>query len=602
MSYLNTPRLTFSGQFQADPSTVNNDPTHFNNTTFEPDYQNYQTADAPNGWWNPDGTGNWRFIGCKITSVTYLDGTSTNDPLLDPIIGMSIMDTDARTAGKIVDLDSQQQMVSELWGLIVRIVSNDGKTLLKGDYEVAAFSNIWFSRSIDKTRDSAAGATYQSIIKNLSWNFGISNSRYLNELKTTSSDQLSIQFTLDRYNGNNTSPQFTMGRIAGSIGPSSSKEPKHFVLGRQLFPSTLPQNLQPGQVQNCNFATALVNEKLKQVVLDFGNALQFKTGGLVNETRDLHLVINTSSTVSESYVDIGKINYSDPDWYMGTSGICTFGLTDEQLSLANQYPLAIVALVTTPNDVFTLQTTTTYSFVYNECVKYVCADKFVFRLDPNDKCKVHFYATNLGKPYADAIIQFEDNTANILGPNPNAPVPVPTPPVVGVPAIAYFSGKKPVEITSDINGKATLQFTAPNPGNPREYIDGQVYAISYNLSTQTFADCNQSSFVSLQIYSGATASEMVPDWDNFIQPIMQQYANLYPLMSKGVFNLADKTVFENNAQILKLVFDKNPHDPNYMPATRDLSGYKRTVILSYLQDIIDKQVGIEEVNIAHKSI
>jgi hypothetical protein len=593
MSYLNTPRLTFSGQFQADPSTVNNDPTHFNNTTFEPDYQNYQTADAPNGWWNPDGTGNWRFIGCKITSVTYLDGTSTNDPLLDPIIGMSIMDTDARTAGKIVDLDSQQQMVSELWGLIVRIVSNDGKTLLKGDYEVAAFSNIWFSRSIDKTRDSAAGATYQSIIKNLSWNFGISNSRYLNELKTTSSDQLSIQFTLDRYNGNNTSPQFTMGRIAGSIGPSSSKEPKHFVLGRQLFPSTLPQNLQPGQVQNCNYATALVNEKLKQVVLDFGNALQFKTGGLVNETRDLHLVINTSSTVSESYVDIGKINYSDPDWYMGTSGICTFGLTEEQLSLANQYPLAIVSLVTTPNDVFTLQTTTTYSFVYNECAKYVCADKFVFRLDPNDKCKVHFYATNLGKALPDVKIQFQDDTVNLFGP---------TPPVVGVPAIAYFSGKKPVEITSDINGKATLQFTAPDPGNPREYIDGQVYAISYNLSTQTFADCNQSNFVSMQIYSGATASEIVPDWDNFIQPIMQQYANLYPLMSKGVFNLADKTVFENNAQILKLVFDKNPHDPNYMPATRDLSGYKRTVILSYLQDIIDKQVGIEEVNIAHKSI
>ena len=593
MSYLNTPRLTFSGQFQADPSTVNNDPTHFNNETFQPDYQNYQTADAANGWWNPDGTGNWRFIGCKITSVTYLDGTSTNDPLLDPIIGMSIMDTDSRTAAKIVDLDSQQQMVSELWGLIVRIVSNDGNTLLKGDYEVAAFSNIWFTRSIDKTRDAAAGATYQSIIKNLSWNFGISNSRYLNELKKTSSDQLSIQFTLDRYNGNNTSPQFTLGRIAGSIGPSTSKEPKHFVLGRQLFPSTLPQNLQPGQVQTCNYATALVDEKLKQVVLDFGNALQFKTGGVVNETRNLHLVINTSSSASESYVDIGKINYSDPDWYMGTSGICTFGLTDEQLSLANQYPLGIVALVTTPNDVFTLQTTTTYSFVYNECAKYVCADKFVFRLDPNDKCKVHFYATNLGKALPNVKIQFQDDTANLFGP---------TPPAVGVPAIPYFSGKKPVEITSDIKGKATLQFTAPDPGNPREYIDGQVYAISYYLSTQTFADCNQSNFVSIQIYSGVTASDVAPDWDNFIQPIMQQYANLYPLMSKGVFNLADKTVFENNAQILKLVFDKNPHDPNYMPATRDLSGYKRTVILNYLQDIIDKQVGMAEENIAYKSI
>ncbi|WP_281322590.1 hypothetical protein [Flavobacterium aestivum] len=593
MSYLNTPRLTFSGQFQADPSTVNNDPTHYNNETFQPEYQNYQTADAANGWWNPDGTGNWRFIGCKITSVTYQDGTSTNDPLLDPIIGMSIMDTDSRTAAKIVDLDTQQQMVSELWGLIVRIVSNDGNTLLKGDYEVAAFSNIWFTRSIDKTHDAAAGATYQSIIKNLNWNFGVSNSRYLNELKSVSSDQLSIQFTLDRYNGNNTSPQFTFGRIVGSIGPSSNKEPKHFVLGRQLFPSTLPQNLQPGQVQTCNYATALVDEKLKQVVLDFGNALQFKTGGLVNETRNLHLVINNSSSASPSYVDIGKIDYSAPDWYMGTSGICTFDLSDEQLDLANQYPLAIVALVTTPNDVFTIQTTTTYSYVYNESAEYACADKFVFRLDPKDKCTVHFYATNLGKALSNVKIQFQDDTANLLGPPP---------PVMGVPKIAYFSEKKPVEITTDVNGKAKLQFKAPDPGNPRGYIDGQVYAISYFLSTQTFAYCNQSNYISTQIYSGAPETDMVPDWDNFIQPIMQQYANLYPLMSKGVFNLADKTVFENNAQILKLVFSKDRHDPNYMPATRDLSGYKRAVILDYLQGVIDKQAEITEESTAYKSI
>ncbi|MBI3234485.1 MAG: hypothetical protein HYZ42_10680 [Bacteroidetes bacterium] len=260
MSYLNTPRLTFSGQFQADPSTVNNDPTHYNNQTFQPSFQDYSSATNLNGWWNPDGTGNWRFIGCKITSVTYQDGTSTDNPLLDPIIGMSIMDTDTRTAGKIVDLDTQQQMVSELWGLIVRIVGQDGVTMMKGNYEVAPFINIWFNRSVDKITDSAAAALYQSVIKNIVWNNGYSNSRYINELKAASADQLSIQFTVDRYDGDNTSPQFTFGRIAGSIGPYIADEPKHFVPGRQLFP-------QPNS--NTNYATAIVDEKLKQVVLDF---------------------------------------------------------------------------------------------------------------------------------------------------------------------------------------------------------------------------------------------------------------------------------------------------------------------------------------------
>ena len=578
MSYLNVPRLTFSGQFQADPSTVNNDPTHFNNETFKPEFQNYSTADALNGWWNPDGTGNWRFIGCKITSVTYQDGTSTDNALLDPIIGMSIMDTDARTAGKIVDLDTQQQMVSELWGFVVRIVNNEGNTLMKGDYEVAAFSNIWFTRSVDKSFDAAAGATYQSIIKNIDWNFKESNSRYLNELKAASADQLSIQFTVDRFNGDNTSAQFTLGRIAGSIGPSSNKEPKHFVLGRQLFP--LPTS--SGPATNYNYATALVDEQLKQVVLDFGNALQFTTGGIVNSFVDLHLVINTSTETSTSYVDIGKIDYSNPDWYMGTSGILTFPLSEEQLSLVNEYPLAITQIVTTPNNVFTLDTSQTSTAVYAESADYVCADKYVFRLDPDDLCTVHFYATYLGKALPNVIIQFQDATADFMGP---------TPPVVGVPKIPFFSGKTPVAITTDANGKAVLEFTAPDPGNPRVYIDGQVYGISYNLSTQVFAkDCNQANFISLLIYSGAPASQIVPDWDNFIQPIMQQYANLYPLMSKGIFNLADRIVFENNAQILHLVFSKDLHDPNYMPATRDLSRYKRTVILNYLQSIIDKTV------------
>lgn len=583
MSYLNVPRLTFSGQFQADPSTVNNDPTHFNNETFLPEYQNYGKGQE-NGWWNPDGTGNWRFLGCKITSVTYQDGTTTDNPLLDPVIGMTITDTDARTAGKIVDLDSQQQMVSQLWGFIVRIVNNEGNTLVKGDYEVAPFTNIWFSRSVDQRADSAAAATYQSIIKNIDWNFEISNSRYLNELKAASADQLSIQFTVDRYVGDNTSAQFTLGRIAGSIGPSKNDEPKHFVLGRNLFPNPLPQNLPAGIRQKYNYATALVNEKLKQIVLDFGNALQFTSGGRINAIEDLHLVIDTGTKEKTNYVNIGKIEYSHPDWYMGTSGILTFPLSDEQLDLVGNFPLAIITnIVNTLNNVFSLKTTQKATAIYKESVEYIRADNFVFRLDPDDLCSVDFYATNLGKPLPNVIIQAQDATQSLL-----FSPPTPVLPVVGIPPIPFFSGTAPASTTTDVNGKATLEFTAPDPGNPRVYIDGQVYGISYNLSTQTFADCNQSNFVSLLIYSGAPATEIVPDWDNFIQPIMQQYANLYPLMSKGIFNLADRTVFENNAQILKLVFSKDIEDPNYMPATRDLSKYKRTVILNYLQNIIDQ--------------
>lgn len=579
MSYLNSPRLTFSGQFQADPSTVNNDPTHFNNATFKPAFQDYSSATDPNGWWNPDGTGNWRFIGCKITSVTYLDGTSTSNPLLDPVIGMSLMDTEARTAGKIVDLDSQQQSVSELWGLIVRIVGLDGTNMMKGDYEVAPFTNLWFSRSVDQVTDGAAAALYQSVIKNITWNDGFSNSRYLNELKSVSPDQLSIQFTVDRYNGDNTSPQFTLGRIAGAIGPYLAEEPKHFVLGRQLFPNPMPgtPNYAPPFLY---YATALVDEQLKQVVLDFSNTPQFTTGGAIQENRDLQLAIATSS----GFTILGKINYAAPDWYMSTSGICTFPLTDEQLTSALQNPLAVVSAVTTPNDVFTLQNTTTYNPVMQESALYVRADKFVFRLDPEDKCEVNFYVTNLGKLYSQDII-LQDATQAML----NTP-PTPTWPNIGTPPISSFANGGTVTLSCYDTGRAKYSFIAADPGNPRVYIDGQLYGLSYNLSSQNYTtQCNQSNFISILIFSGEPTLPTAPDWDNFIQPIMQQYANLYPLMSKGIFNLADKNVVDNNAEILKLVFSKDVHDANYMPATRDLSAYKKKVILDYLQKVIDQK-------------
>lgn len=573
MAYLNSPRLTFSGQFQADPSTVNNDPNHFNNETFQSSYQDYQTPNNANGWWNPDGTGNWRFLGCTITSVTYKDGTSTSDPIIDPIIGMSVSDSESRVSGKIVDLDSQQQMVSELWGFIVRIVA-DGKEVMKGDYETAAFTNIWFNRSTDLSRDAAAGATYQSIIRNINWDIENLNSRYLAELKETSAEQLSIQFTVDRYNGDYQSSQFTLGRIVGSIGPSSIEEPVHFVLGRQLFPVAN---------SNCNYALAIVNENLKTLVLDFANALQFGAGGVVVETRNLKLAIDKGSNGNSDYVYLGEINYDDPAWYAGTSGIITFQLSDENLELVTNFPLAVVYSQSNQTDIFSLAAITTTTAVLQESAEYVCADKYVFRLNPNEACTVDFYATNLGKPLVKAI-NLQLDTANILQ--------APDNPILGVPDILAFSAS----VIPNSNGKASVTINAANPGNPRQFIDGQVYAISYNLIDQDFANCNQLNFLSLLVYSGLDeASINNPVWETDILPIMQQYANLYPLMSKGIFNLAKKEVVDGNAEILKFVFGKAIEDPNYMPVTRDLSGDKQKMIFSYLDGVL-KSATSEKVN------
>ena len=113
MSYLNSLRLVFSGTFQADVSTVNNDVRHFDNASFEPSYQEFNRGDDWNGWWNPTGSGAFRLIDCRVVGLGFEDGTFTGDPGADPVMGMLIGGSNSRTSGKLVDIDPQWQLASE---------------------------------------------------------------------------------------------------------------------------------------------------------------------------------------------------------------------------------------------------------------------------------------------------------------------------------------------------------------------------------------------------------------------------------------------------------------------------------------------------------
>jgi hypothetical protein len=68
-SYLTFPRIIFSGRFQSDVSTVNNDPAHFDSARFQPNYDVMKSSLDHNGAWNPRGTGAWRFSECVVTQV-----------------------------------------------------------------------------------------------------------------------------------------------------------------------------------------------------------------------------------------------------------------------------------------------------------------------------------------------------------------------------------------------------------------------------------------------------------------------------------------------------------------------------------------------------
>ena len=589
MSYLNSLRLHFSGRFQANVSTVNNDPAHFDNTTFKSSYQKMQGnhMEPPNGWFNPQGDAAWRFLGCQVTSASMPAGPVGSG---DPVLGYIVADSDRRAPAKLVDLDSEQQLVSEIWGLQVRIAKADGTTLLIADFEPAAFIDIW-DRSTDSAGgDTIAGAMYQSVLSNLQWN-DLSSSPFLTALQQTASDGvLSIKFNVDSFNMDFTSPDFMTGRIVGTIGPATLREPQHLVLGRQFMGIAAHGGNFFKPAGGINFCVGLVDPVASCIYLDLGNALTTGAGGAINSQGDLTLSVYdpllSPPDPAGSRIPIGTIaatgagGYaSDPAWYDRTAGIVVLPISVELMPLVQRSPLALSGVSA---DIFITEAT---------IGTFVRADRYVYRVSPGDRIDIPVYATQWGQPLSGVKIEFPLDSSQ-LQPGSGPPYVAPSPPVA-TPTSALVFG---ATATTDSNGIALLTLTASDPGTPRWFnpmatnpqgdygIDGQVYGIRPG-----FADAaqygggavNQWNFVSLLVWSGFTPSNPVT-WAD-LQPIFQQYANLYPVMNRFL-DLGNYASVKANAGLLSLAFGLNPDDPNAMPVTRDLSPTKRSAILTWLSN------------------
>ncbi|NHZ44401.1 hypothetical protein [Massilia aquatica] len=557
MSYLNPLRLHFCGRFQANPSTVNNTVANFDSDAF--------VADADK-LWNPGGDAAWRLSGCKVTCAFTAAGPVGAD---DPILGYSIADSNEQVCAKIVDLDPEQQLVSEIWGLQVRIADANGNTLVVGDFTPAAFTDIWFGRSQGKSGDMGAGAMWQSVLTKLRWG-DVSHSRFLTALQQAAgSGKLSIKFNCDGYNMTPTAPDFSYGRVYGTIGPALAGEPDHLVVGRQFIAAD------PGK-QGINHFSARVDTSAACLFLDLGNALPtVVAGGPAASLGTLSVGIvdplMTPGTPAGHVTVLGTIApavYQQPDWFARTAGVVVLALDAAQLRAVAASPLALAG--DGPAAAF-----------ISEALdgKFVRADRFVFRLCPHEQAEIAVHASLWGVPYPDAEVTFPADNQQL-----QAQVQVLQ---VGLPPL-WATASNPAA-TTDRNGVAILRMTPPDPGTPRFFpdhpdcaIDGQVYAIRPKLADQSIdANVNASNFISILLWSGFAAPAPLT-WDA-IYPIFLQYANLYPVM-KRFLDLSRYEDVVANARLLKLAFGLPASDPNAMPVTRDLSPAKRAAILAWLDN------------------
>lgn len=540
MSYLDVPRLHFSGSFRGDPSTVNNDPENFNPRVTNPDPS-----------WNPNGAHWWQFKDCTVKTVINDAGEAKNSSAEDPVIGSPIESTDTPQTAKLVDLDTEQQTVSEVWGLRVQLGASSDTDSFAGDYRVAAFNDLW-TRAAASQGDSRYSAYYQSVLDNVKWSKNIA-SPFLKQLKAKSPDRLSINFIVDGYQLDSTSAEFTYGRIVGTIGPALPDEPAQFVVGRLLRPAA-----QGSSSPALYFAQAKVDEALSTAIIDLGNSIPtVSPGGPSVDLGTLQLAV---APPAGSPVLLGSIDYSEAA-YIASSLVQSFALSKDQLELVQSNPLAVVQVDSSGAIGVLLQE--------NPTCAYLRADQFVYRLNPGETATVNLIATEFGKPKSGQKISLRFDS-DMLQPAPGIPV--------GKPRSAL---EFPTSVTTDKQGRASLVLKANDPGNPRRFIDGQIYGIGYYWGDGNDPNYNPDpwNFISVRVFDSYQVRN--PTWKD-IKPIFDQYSKLFPFMT-NIIDLADYAAVQQHAKRIEAVMSLPESDPGYMPVTRDLSRDKRNAILLWLK-------------------
>jgi hypothetical protein len=518
MSYLDVPRLHFSGDFYADPATANNE------------RGNYDPAARLDPGWNHNGK-NWFFLqGCTVRSVVDGSGAVRRATAGDALVGGRVESTNSPTFAKIVDLDPEFQVGSQIWGLEVQASAASGGGCLRGRMRTATLRDLWTARAPGGFA-KGFGGSYQSVLTDLNWE-PASKSPVLEELRHASPTTLSIKFVTYAYDAVPGSPRFNQGRVVGTIGPARPGEPEHFVAARRATDAG------SGAFGPVPFK---VDTTRNVVVFDLGNAVpEVVAAGARRPLGTMQAVILTRPVVA-----LGPIDYSQAH-YETSAGIEEVGALLVQAPSLAVFPIGITA------------STVAGGLVLAERPSglYVDATEVAWRMDPGTTRSVDLVASwlGLGRVAAGRTLGLR------LG--------------HGAPASALSF---PASVTTGANGRARVEFRAHDPGKPRGRLDGQYYRVDYFDGSPS--PSNRLGALHVRVFD-AHPTVNSPTWAH-VRPIFEHYARLYPFM-KGVLDLSDPKIIRRNRAAVQRTLAYPEEDPRYMPVTRDLSRDKRELLLRWL--------------------
>jgi hypothetical protein len=319
--------------------------------------------------WNPYGSHAWT-ITAKVTSFVDAQGNLHlgGDPLIGATCGSN---PNPKVPAKLVDLDTDQQSRTRLYGLQMQIAAGDS-LLLQGLFDYpATLLNLWFGRVPGVSGDSAAGAALQSVLEQLQWPAG--TSPLLQQLAKACPQGLSIRLNCYGYNDSQASPGFKHGSIVGTIGPWQPGEPRFNVIDRFLNPA--PQS-------PLWYAPAKVDASRSTVTFDLGNSVPEQTpGGLPVDLGPMQAAV----LLPGGPAILGNIDYAQA--LTLTAGVTQLPLDPQQLQQVAANPLAIL-------------TAGTPALGESPGGLYVDVDGATLYMNPGDRSSATLHATTYGQPAA----------------------------------------------------------------------------------------------------------------------------------------------------------------------------------------------------------
>lgn len=544
MSYLDVPRLHFAGTFVANPSTINNDPANY-----DPARVNIDSAKPTQPGlalsWNPYGDHSWG-ISAQVTSFVDSSGTVLTGG--DPLIGAAFESyvPPKGNPAKLVDLDTEQQGVTRLFGLQLQLKLADGNIPLQGDWNNGGtLNNLWLNRVPTAEGDSAAGGAFQSVLQNLQWNYG-GGSQLLLQLQNAAPAGLSIRITVFGYQDDHASSTFRIGSIVGTIGPLNAGEPLHLP-PRLLVP---PAQAKTPLAQPLNWAPAKVNSEGTTLTLDLGNSIPDQTpGGPPANIGTLEVAVLSGGTPTT----LATVDYQAPK-FAQTAGVVQIPITAAQ---AGQ-PLALLV-------------DGTQQLAERPDGLYVDVDGASVYMNPGDNASVNLWATTFGAP-AQVTVD--------LGLVPNPP-PKDFDNNQPAPALSF-----PSRVTTGANGSVAVPLQASNPSplpKARENIGGQLYYLGGSWAAgnvwNNFGPTFYAAPLSVKLFNTIDPPIPNPTWAD-VQPILYKYYYLYAIMA-GYVDLSNYDNVVASQKGIVHVLNLSTDDPNYMPVTREMSNDQRQLLLTW---------------------